>query len=424
MQVQRDIEPRGEVAPRASISTVGGQVYVQCMRKINVVVVSVIASALLTLNPVAANAADLKNAVKTIVSGFQETLNLTLDQIDALSQEHAKNIADINQVFLDSTAKVNATQASDLLALSNLYNPKIAASNAALGAAKLKWDSVNLILIKDSFGWMGNVQTVAGNNFVCPPSTLPNGPTWLEIVKRTCNGSPNPMLGARSTKGNPGSTIGGEDWQKGDIGKLNKFEVSKELQSVLDDGYMAPVNQVEFDSTRLTIKSETANIDSLNVMYSKARVDLTAKYDASVALIKSSTDKALADEDIRFQALVDDLQAKADQTQSFVLASERAAANYKTFDKAFTTALQFEYNQAQLGEIANLPWAVFTTNRNLSSIMKVVALSDLANSIADNYTYAKAVKLNAAVSTTFTKAPVFSSSLKTAKTYYAKLIKK
>ena len=393
------------------------------MRKIGVIAVSLVASASLTLNPVTANAADLKIAVKTVVTGFQTSLNATLDQIDVLSQEHAKNVADINQVYLDSTAKINATQTTDLLSLANLYNPKITAANAALSSAKTKWDSVNSILIKNSFGWQGNVQQVAGTNFVCPSSTLPNGSTWLEIVKRICNGSTNPMLGAKSTKGIAGSSIGGEDWQVGDIGKLNKFEVTKELQSVLDDGYMAPVNQVEFDLTRLTIKNETTNLDSLNTMYSKARTDVTAKYDSAVALIKSATDKALADEETRYQNLVTDLQSKAAQSQSFVLASERAAVDYKNFNKAFIAALQFEFNRVQLDEIANLPWAAFTTNRNLSSMLKVVALSDLANSIADNYTYAQAVKLNASVSTTFTKAPTFSTSLKTAKTYYTKLVK-
>jgi hypothetical protein len=393
------------------------------MRKVSVVAVSLITSASLALNPITANAADLKVAVKTVVSGFQTSLNATLDQIDVLSQEHAKNVADINQVYLDSTAKTNLTQTADLLNLANLYNPKITASNAALAAAKIKWDSVNSILIKDSFGWQGNVQQVAGTNFICPPSTLPNGPTWLEIVKRTCNGSTNPMLGARSTRGNPGSTIGGEDWQNGEIGKLNKFDVTKELQSVLNDGYMVPVNQVEFDLTRLTIKNETDNVSSLNTMYSKARTDVATKYDSAVALIKSATDKALADEDTRYQNLVADLEAKAVQVQSFVLASERAAINYKTFNKAFTTALQFEFNRVQLDEIANLPWSTFTSNLNLSSMLKVVALSDLANSIAENYSYAQAVKLNASVSTTFTKAPTFSAGLKTAKTYYTKLVK-
>jgi len=142
-----------------------------------------------------------------------------------------------------------------------------------------------------------------------------------------------------------------------------------------------------------------------------------------VAVIKSATDKALADEDTRYQNLVTDLQSKAAQSQSFVLASERAAVDYKTFNKAFTAALQFEFNRVQLDEIANLPWSAFTTNRNLSSMFKVVALSDLANSIAENYSYSKAVKLNASVSTTFTKAPTFSTSLKTAKTYYTKLVK-
>ncbi len=113
-----------------------------------------------------ANAANLKVAAQSAVSGFQASLKATLDQMDLLEDEHAKNTAEISRVNLEATARATATQTADLLAAANLYNPKISATNALIASAKLKWESVNQLIIKDSFGFLGNVQTVAGNYFL------------------------------------------------------------------------------------------------------------------------------------------------------------------------------------------------------------------------------------------------------------------
>lgn len=370
-----------------------------------------------------ANAANLKVAAQSAVSGFQASLTATLDQMDLLEDEHAKNTAEINRVNLEATARATATQTADLLTAANLYNPQISATNTLIASAKLKWETVNQLIIKDSFGFLGNVQAVAGNYFLCPPSTLPNGPTWLEIVKRTCNGSTNPMLGARSTKGNAGSTIGGEDWQKGDIGTLNTWDLNKVVESVISDGYMTPVNVAEFDSTRLKIKSETANLNTLTATYSSAKSAVMAKYDNALAVIKTSTNNALDFENNRYEQELATLEAQQAQAELFILAAKRASKDYKTFDKAFSTALAFEYNRAQLTKIVDLPWTAFTSLRSLSSLSKVLALVDFADAVAAKYTMANAIKLNANVGSTFTKAPTFVTQAKKAKTLYARVIK-
>jgi hypothetical protein len=370
-----------------------------------------------------ANAANLKVAAQSVVSEFQASLTATLSKLSLLEDEHAKNLAEINQVSLEATAQATATQAADLIAAANLYNPKISATNALIVSAKLKWESVNQLVIKDSFGFLGNVQSVAGNYFLCPPSTLPNGSTWLEIVKRTCNGGTNPMLGARSTKGIAGSTIGGEDWQKGDVGTLNTWDLNKVVESVISDGYMSPVNVAEFDSTRLAIKSETANLNTLTTTYSNARTAVMNKYDNALAVIKSSTNSALDFENSRYQQALEALEAQQAQLESFVLAAKRASKDFKTFDKAFSTALAFEHNRAQLTEIVDLPWTAFTSLRSLNSLSKVLALVDFADSVAAKYTMTNALKLNKSVGNTFTKTPTFVTGAKKAKTLYVKVIK-
>ncbi|MCX6431045.1 MAG: hypothetical protein NTX12_08920 [Actinobacteria bacterium] len=383
----------------------------------------VLAFALIAGAAPSANAADLKVAAQSAVSGFQASLTATLEQMGVLEDEHAKNTADINQVNLDATAKATSSETANLLSVSNLYNPKISASNALITSAKTKWESVNQLVIKDGFGFQGNVQTVAGKYFLCPPSTLPNGPTWLEIVKRNCNGGSNAMLGARSTKGTAGSTIGGEDWQKGDIGTLNTWDLNQAVESVISDGYMVPVNLADFDSTRLTIKNETANLNSLTGIYSRAKAAVMTKYDIAVSVINAATNKALDAEDKRYEQALAALETKQAQSEAFVLAAKRASKDYKSFDKAFSTALAFEYNRAQLTQIVDLPWSAFTTLRSLSSLAKVIALADYADAVAAKYTMANALKLNASVGNTFAKAPTFVAGVKKAKAVYAKVIK-
>lgn len=382
-----------------------------------------VAAILIATSTYPAEAADLKVAAQSAVSGFQESLNATLDAMNILEDEHAKNTAEINQVGLLAATKISATLQTDLASLASQYNPKIAASNAALTAAKAKWETVNTLKIQDGFGFNGSSQAAAIKYFLCPPSTLPGGPTWLEIVKRTCNGATNPLLGARSTKGVAGSTIGGEDWQKNEIGTLNTWDFGKDLEAVIADGYMVAVNPADFDSTRLAIKSESTNLASLTAIYGKAKQDAQTKSDNATSVAKTATANALAFENNRYEQALEDLELQQAQAESFILAAKRASKDYKSFNKAFTTALQFEYNRIMLGYVADAPWTAFTSLRSLSSLVKVIALADFADATASRYTMANAAKLNASVGNTFTKDPTFSASLKTSKALYSKVIK-
>ena len=210
---------------------------------------------------------------------------------------------------------------------------------------------------------------------------------------------------------------------KGDIGTLNTWDVNKVVESVISDGYMTPVNVAEFDSTRLTIKSETANLNTLTATYSNARTAVMTKYDNALAVIKTSTNNALDFENNRYQQELAALEAQQAQSESFILAAKRASKDYKNFDKAFSTALAFEHNRAQLTEIVDLPWTAFTSLRSLNTLSKVLALVDFADSVAAKYTMTNALKLNKSVGDTFTKTPTFVTGAKKAKTLYVKMIK-
>jgi hypothetical protein len=107
----------------------------------------------------------------------------------------------------------------------------------------------------------------------------------------------------------------------------------------------------------------------------------------------------------------------------FILAAKRASKDYKTFGKAFETALKFEHNRAELNRLAEMPWSGITGLRALNTLTKVIALADLADEISMKYTFVTAAKINTSVGNTFTKDSAFTASLKLGRSIYVKTIK-
>jgi DNA-directed RNA polymerase subunit K/omega len=386
-----------------------------------VLVSTVLALSLSSVEP--AVSVDLKVAAKSTVRAFQDLAKNILDQKNTREDEHTKNRAEIDQELLSTVSKASTTQQIDLSAVASFYNPKISASNEALAGAKAKWETVNTLVIKDSYGFMGSAQSFATKYFLCPPSTLPNGAGWMEIVKRNCNGSQNPMLGARSTKTTVPNTIGGEDWQKGDVGTLNTWDLPTEAQSVITDGYIVPTNPTLFDSIRLTIRNEMNNVNSLMKSSATAKANAQTKYDNTVQAAKDSANKAIQFENNRYEEEFEKLELSQLEAEMFILAAKRASKDYKTFGKAFETALKFEHNRAELNRLAEMPWSGITGLRALNTLTKVIALADLADEISMKYTFVTAAKINASVGNTFTKDSAFTASLKLGRSIYVKTIK-
>jgi len=378
----------------------------------------------LSLYPIApAVSVDLKVSAKSVVKAFQDLEKTILNQKNLLEDEHAKKKIEIDQALLTAESQAAATLQSDLSAAANLYGPKISAANTALAEAKAKWDTVNTLIIKDNYGFMGSAQNFATKYFLCPPSTLPAGPGWMEIVKRNCNGGQNPMFGTRSTKTTVPNTIGGEDWQKGDVGTLNTWDLSKDAESVISDGFIVPTNPALFDATRSTIKSETNNLNSLTMMNSTARISAQTKYDKAVQALKESAIREIQFENNRYEQELERLESSQLESAAFILAAKRASKDFSKFGKAFETALKFEHNRIELNRLAEMPWSGITGLRALSTLAKVIALADLADGIANKYSMMSAAKINSTVGNTFIKDPVFAASLKLSKSIYTKLIK-
>lgn len=352
-------------------------------------------AALITSSTLPAQGADLKVSAQSAVSGFQSSLNTILDQIETLSREHERNVADINQVNLDSIAKINTTQTTDLAGLATNYLPKMSASSTSIALAKTKILTVSGVKVLQ----LGNNRNYWGN-LKCP------------ILRPDCKSLDD--KGALFKVGEV-TTFLDEVTQRADY--------LYEIDLMISYGLIELLSPIEFQSAATTIRSEPASLDALTASYSNARIAAQTKYNKAAEVIKIATNSALAFENNRYEQALAELEAQQAQAETFILAAKRATKDYKTFDKAFTAALQFEHNRSQLNEIADLPWTAFTSLRSLSSLSKVIALTDFANAVAAKYTLANALKLNSSVGNTFVKEPAFNVSLKAAKALYKKAIK-
>ena len=360
-----------------------------------------------------AEAADLKVSAQSAVSGFQASLNATLDELNLLEDEHAKNTADINKVNLEATTKATNLLAADLLAINNNYLPQLTDANQKKTEAKVTFDLNNKIKIGPGGGFFG------GTNLANYVDCLIDAKTLRKLKRYCADNITVPVAGTGTYDGNEWP-----DWNAGDITTIQLFNTDEKLvQDGITLGYIIPLNLTAFDASRIAYKTQTAKILELTQQGGAARSAATKKSDNAIALIKTATNNALAFEDNRYEQALAELEARQAQAQLFILAAKRASKDYKTFNKAFTTALQFEFNRSQLTELANTPWTAFTSLRTMSSLVKVIALADFADAVAAKYTLASAAKLNASVGNTFTKVPTFTVSLKTAKALYIKVIK-
>jgi len=385
--------------------------------------VSLLAFSLLVATPNISTGALKSKALKVTIA-FQNLLSTSDDGLSALEGEYESQIDILDAALAAATATADLQLQTDLAAASSLYTPQINSSNKKVEDAKIFFSTVNQVKLSTGFfaiSAFGDLSRLNGY-LDCPDTTLPGGPTWLEIAKRNCaDYGKFPRPGDMSKKGNPGSTVGGEDWQKGDIATIN-FSVAdnRDVQNGIAAGFITPLNQIGFDSTRLTISSETLNAALLIQKYGSVRISAQSKYEALIASATKKRQSGLDELTSRYEDAKAKLEAQADAAETALLAAKRASKDPTNFDKAFSVAYKFEYNRVILNEIANLPWTGNWSFRTINSLIKVTNLADLGDSIASRYSYKAATSFNLRVGTAFTNEPDFRAVLKIVSTIYKK----
>ena len=348
-----------------------------------------------------------------VTAAFKTLLNTTTDSMDALDQKYESDVSALDDALAAATKLADSTLAQDLQAATDLYSPQIASANQKLEAAKVQFTNNSDLKIQQSlFSWQ-NADHIY-QLLICPDTTLPNGPGWMEIAKRYCSNINNkPRPGDISTKTTSKNTIGGEDWQPGDVAKISLVSAdNKDLLYAISNGWVVPVNQSIFDSSRLAIISETANVADLVQKNGKARTAAQTKRDNAVAAATAIRANSLATLDDVYQTSKTELEAQQTAANLALLASKRAAKDPANFDVAFSTAYKFEYNRQMMDQIADEAWTGEWTYRTIDSIIKVNKLAAAGDAIASKYSLVSAKNFNSLVGNAFTNEPDFRAALK------------
>ena len=384
------------------------------MRKIGIfltlgLVVSLAPSAQAATNP------------KAVTAAFTKVLSATDNSLEALELKYEADVDALDAALTAATKTADATLATGIQAATDLYAPQISAANQKLEAAKTLFTNNSDLKIQQSLFTWQNADRVY-SLFICPETTLPAGPGWMEIAKRYCaNENNKPRPGDVSTKTTSKNTIGGEDWQPGEIVKISLANVANaNLLLAVANGYVIPVNATLFDSSRLAISTETGNVADLIQRNGKARIAAQTKRDNAVATATKVRESALADLDDAYETIKAQLEAQETAASLALLAAKRASKDAANFDSAFVVAYKFEYNRQMVNEIADAAWTGDWTYRTIDSIIKVNRLAVTGDSIASRYTKSAASSFNSAVGNAFTNEPDFRAALKVVTSIYKK----
>lgn len=358
-----------------------------------------------------------------VTAAFKNLLNVTGDSLDALEQKYESDIDALDVTLSAATKAADATLDQELQAATALYAPQISAANKKAEDAKLIFLANNKLIIKQSLFSSMDKDRV-WQYFICPDTTLPNGAGWMEIAKRYCaNDNNKPRPGDVSTKTTSKNTIGGEDWQSGDQAEVSYENSSKSyILDAIAYGWVVPVNLSLYDSSRLTVKTETANANDLTLLNGKARTSAQTKRDSTVAQATKVREAALADLDDAYETAKAQLEAQETAASLALLAAKRASKD-SNFDSAFAIAYKFEYNRQKVGEIADAAWTGEWTFRTIDTIIEVNKLAAAGDAIGRKYSKSQAAAFNSAVGNAFTNEPDFRAALKVLTAIYKQTTK-
>lgn len=249
--------------------------------------------------------------------------------------------------YLDS---VNSTYDAEMTSAANLYQPQIKSTQTKISDAKVRFlasNQVKVLKLGDNRNYWGN--------FDCPATR----PACIDVDK-------------------------GPRFQVGEVTTIksliaDKTEYLEEIDIILNLGLIEITNLSTYQEASKTIRSETLNLNSLNLQYKSSQNSITSKRDTGL------------------------------NVEIALLAADRAAKSPSSYDKAFVAALKFEQNRVKLNELASTPWRYINSYKALSSALSVTRLSDQADTVAENYSYSRALSINSSCGTTFTNDSSFKS---------------
>ena len=256
----------------------------------------------------------------------------------------------VTSAFENYLDTVNYTYDAEMTSAANLYQPQIKSTQTKISDAKVRFLASNQVKVLK----LGDFRNYWGN-FDCPTTR----PACIDVDK-------------------------GPKFQVGEVTTIksliaDKTEYLEEIEIILNLGLIEITNLSTYQEASKTIRSETLNLNSLNQQYKNSQNSITSKRDTGL------------------------------NVEIALLAAERAAKSPSSYDKAFVAALKFEQNRVKLNELASTPWRYINSYKALSSALSVTRLSDQADTVAENYSYSRALSINSSCGTTFTNDSSFKS---------------
>ena len=346
-----------------------------------------------------------------VTATFKNLLNATVNSLDELETQYELEVDALDANLAAATKAANDLYSQELLAATNLYAPQIDAANKKAADSKALYETNNKV--KLTTGFFADADRLNWALDCLPARATAVG----KILKRYCGAVEGiPTFGE--------SGYGGEDWQPGDITTIALRNADDKYVAIgLERGYIAPLNLLVFDSSRIAYKQALADAADLTSRNGKARTAASNKRDNSIASATSVREAALADLDEKFEADKALLEAQQTAANLALLAAKRAAKDSGSFDSAFAVAYKFEYNRQMLDQIADEAWSGEWTFRTIDSIIKVNKLAAAGDAIGQKYSMANAKAFNSAVGSAFTNEPDFRAALKVLLATYKKSTK-
>jgi hypothetical protein len=181
-----------------------------------------------------------------------------------------------------------------------------------------------------------------------------------------------------------------------------------------------PINLSEFSRVTGILKTEPINLDALKAKYERERTAVLAAKSKLSAANLAERDALLDEAQDRHDSQRKEIVQLVAINKLAVLAAKRASKNPEQLDRAFSTALKFEYNRQKLEILAEEEWSGEWTIKSFDSIVKVLALLGLADMISSKYSYVKANSFNSEIGNVFTRSLEFRELLKFATLKYQK----
>jgi hypothetical protein len=119
-----------------------------------------------------------------------------------------------------------------------------------------------------------------------------------------------------------------------------------------------------------------------------------------------------------------DVQSMEETISSAILAAKRAGKDSSSFEKAFVTAVKFEYNAKRLDELARAPWTYISSLKALKDAISVTKQSELADSISSRYSYKAALNFNSTYGNLFLSEQEFKDAFKLVASIYGDAVGK